>query len=282
MTALINALNRCIRGTCHGLSPGGDALSEQLANSKPRYVRAHNGGRDGVYRVLEKRVDHLRKAVKRYKRVRDGPKVHFEKGPDEWTASRGQSPRSGKPYRKPKHASVGAPHSDPLIRIDRKESTCVQGVEVVAASRPESPVGNSRRRKVRKDDWRERSAHHKLHVQFTRQSIRRETQMAHLRTVVIVEDLEENDVTSESYPDDTSCLHVIHSTSPSSGSPIRRPRLTSPFQQPQMTIRESQAMVFGRNAQIRGELSGSHCKRASDPEHIIEQDDGFRCRQRSR
>jgi hypothetical protein len=283
MTALLNALAHCFRGIFRGLLSGRDASSKQLAHSKPRYVRARNGGREGVYQIVEKRKGHRRRTVKRYKRVRDGPKVRFKEGPDEWTASRAQGPRSGSPYRKPRHASADTPHSSIPIGIDRRESANAQGVDVVTASRSDIHAGNSRRRKVTTNDQRERSAHHKTHSHLSRQVNRREMQSTtHQRTVMIVEDQEENDATSESYPDDTSYPHDVHSTPPSSGSPIRRPRLISPFQQPQMTTRQSQAMVFGGNAQIPSELSRSHSEHASDPEHMIRSDDGLRGRQRSR
>jgi hypothetical protein len=283
MTALIDALARCIRGTYHGVFSSGDALPKQPAHSKPRYVRARSGGRKGVYRVLEKRKDNHRKTVKRYKKVRDGPKVHFEEGPDEWTASREETPQSRTPYRKPRHASADIPHNLIPVRINRKGSIDAQGVDIVATSRSDIAVGNPTQRKATKDDRKERSAKHKTHLQSSRPSIRRELQsMTHERTVIIVENQEENGVTSGSYSNDTSYPHDIHSTPPSSGSPTRRPRLTGPFQQPQMTTRESEAMVFGRNAQIPSKLSGSHSGHARNVEYIIEPDDGLRGRLRSR
>jgi hypothetical protein len=283
VAALLDAPAHCFHGICRGLLPGGDASSEQPAHSKPRYVRARNGGREGVYQVLEKRKDHHRRTVKRYRRVRDGLEVHFEEGSDEWTASRAPGPRSGTPYRKPRHASADTPHSCIPIRIDRRESANAQRGDVVVASRSDIDVGNPRRPKVTTDDRRERSTHHKTHSQSSRYVNRRELQSTtHQRTVMIVEDQEENDATSESYPDDTSYPHDVHSTPPSSYSPIRQPRLTSPFQQPQMTTRHSQAMVSGRNAQIPSELSRSHSEHAGDPEHMIGSDDGLRGRQRSR
>jgi hypothetical protein len=46
MTALLDALAHCFRGIFRGLLSGRDASSKQLAHSKPRYVRARNGGRE--------------------------------------------------------------------------------------------------------------------------------------------------------------------------------------------------------------------------------------------
>jgi hypothetical protein len=289
MEGLPDVLSRWIRS---GISPRPflrrNTLLKQSADSKPRYIRARRGGRQGVYRALEERVDHHREVVKRYRRLRKGLSRHLDEGPDEWIVVRKQGPRSedernaGRAISLPERVNADSPQSRISTRISRRGSARAQGVDSVAVPPSNTTTDNPRRRRARLGPRTEHSVHHKTRVRSSRRLLRQDPQSTtQQQTIMAVEDHEEIDVTDTSSPNETNHLDGTHSTTLSSGGP-RQPRLTSPFQQPQMTTSQSQAMVFGRKDQMPSELSASRDSHTSDMEYVTGTNDGLGGQQRSR
>jgi hypothetical protein len=255
MEGLPDVLSRWIRS---GISPRPflrrNTLLKQSADSKPRYIRARRGGRQGVHRALEERVDHHREVVKRYRRLRKGLSRHLDEGPDEWIVVRKQGPRSedernaGRAISPPERVNADSPQSLISTRISRRGSARAQGVDSVAVPPSSTTTDNPRRRRARPGPRTEHSVHHKTRVRSSRRLLRQDLQYTtQQQTIMAVEDHEEINVTDTSSPNETNHLDGTHSTTLSSGGP-RQPRLTSPFQQPQMTTSQSDAERIERIA----------------------------------
>jgi hypothetical protein len=289
MEGLPGLLSRWIRrGICPRPFLRRNTLLKQSADSKPRYIRARRGRRQGVYRVLEERVDHHRGVVKRYRRLSKGLSRHLDEGPDEWIVVRRQGTRSGNEHNTGRAISpservnADSPRSRTSTRISRRGPARAQGVDSVAVPPSNTTADDPRRRRARPGPRTEHSVHHKTRVRTSRRLLRQDLQSAtQQQTIMAVEDHEETDVTDTSSPNETNHLNGTHSTTLSSGD-SRQPRLTSPFQQPQMTTRQSQTMVFGMKHQMPSESSVSRDSHTNDMECVTRTDDGLGGQQRSR
>jgi hypothetical protein len=201
---------------------------------------------------------------------------------------RKQGPRSedernaGRAISPPERVNADSPQSRISTRMSRRGSARAQGVDSVAVLPSNTTTDNPRRRRARPGPRTEHSVHYKTRVRSSRRLLRQDLQSTtQQQTIMAVEDHEEIDVTDTSSPNETNHLDGTHSTTLSSGGP-RQPRLTSPFQQPQMTTSQSQAMVFGRKDQMPSELSASRDSHTSDMEYVTGTNDGLGGQQRSR